>query len=392
MRLGLIAAALTVLVGCSSASAPQAGSHEPAALSSVEGSGPLTQLHMLDELHGWAYGLRVLARTSDGAATFVDATPPGVGDGYALAQPTFLDAYHAIAEVVGPTPNQSFLERTTDGGQTWVKIGAIRFAAGTSITFVDLSHGWAVEQRGSSVELEKVLFRTTDGGATWSRVYTSTQHLTAGPAVTIAACGWMGPPVFSTPTLGAVGLNCPGAVRPKLALTGDGGSTWRDATLPELRAPAGITMQTGVDRIEFFGARDVMAFASQCTGDANSCSSYGALYASADGGKTWSVGSLIHGGGWGLHAVNASDAFLTGGWLIDSYSPWLLVTTDAGATWASLKLPLGLGPSMHGGREYEFVDPQVGFVAAWDEFAPATRFYRTGDGGRSFTQFTPKLT
>jgi photosystem II stability/assembly factor-like uncharacterized protein len=106
----------------------------------------------------------------------------------------------------------------------------------------------------------------------------------------------------------------------------------------------------------------------------------------------WAEGSLVRGGGWGLQAVSAAEAFLTGGWLLDSSSPWLLVTNDQGATWASLKLPLYLGPTMHGSRDYQFIDSQIGFVIAWDEFAPTMRYYKTMDGGRSFTQFKPTLT
>src|SRR6202035_4345392 len=97
---------------------------------------------------------------------------------------------------------------------------------------------------------------------------------------------------------------------------------------------------------------------------ADTCSFYGVLYESVDGGHTWSTGSEVHGAGLGLEAVNPSTAFLTGAWASNSYVPWLLVTTDAGSTWTSIQLPLQLGPNMHGSREYEFVDAHVGFVLA----------------------------
>jgi photosystem II stability/assembly factor-like uncharacterized protein len=291
-----------------------------------------------------------------------------------------------VVVVLGPGRSDGVVENTRDGGATWSREGQTHFPAGASIQFVDPEHGWAVE--------DDVLYRTADGGVTWTIVYRAVQAVTVDSK--LVECGWLGVPVFATSAMGAVGFNCPGAVAPKVAFTNDGGTSWHSIRMPALPSLSGVTWQTGVGSIQFFGPQVVVAYATQCAGTPDSCSAYGAMYESIDGGKSWKEGAEEHGAGLGFQAVSPSDAFVIGSWASDPYHPWLLVTANAGITWAPIKLPSRLGPSKHGSRNFDFVDPAVGFVLTDDvlpgaQALPPVKFYKTVDGGQSFQQFVPAI-
>ncbi len=114
------------------------------------------------------------------------------------------------------------------------------------------------------------------------------------------------------------------------------------------------------------------------------------MYRSSDGGLSWTAGSLFRGDSE-LLTVDAQHAWTTGcpNEACDTFG--LLATADAGADWQRFDLPRELQPNMHGSRIYSFVTPTLGFVTASNEFTPASGFYKTTDGGRTFTAIQPVL-
>jgi photosystem II stability/assembly factor-like uncharacterized protein len=74
----------------------------------------------------------------------------------------------------------------------------------------------------------------------------------------------------------------------------------------------------------------------------------------------------------------------------------LLTTADGGVTWTQLALPAGLSPNLHAHRTFQLATPEVGYAVAEPAEGFGARsepptFFRTDDGGRTFTQFLPLL-
>src|SRR5260370_27040044 len=70
-------------------------------------------LHMIDGQNGWAFGPHRLARTSDGADTLLDATPPDMSGANQLDQPVVLHSNDVLGIDLELT--QSTLEAATLG-------------------------------------------------------------------------------------------------------------------------------------------------------------------------------------------------------------------------------------------------------------------------------------
>jgi hypothetical protein len=413
MRVATLACVAGLLVAaCSTVQVPRYP-----VLNSIKGSGSMNLLQMIDASNGWAYGSRRLARTGDGAQTFVDVTPPGVGADRVLRSHAFLDAKRAWV-LVGliATNARETLQATSDGGATWTSMTTLAPESNGVMTFVDSSHGWLIGGNWipdclassstcrSPTARQTRLERTSDGGATWSVVYQAVQHVTSDPLLTVSLpggmglsmvapsdCGWEGMPRFLSAQVGFVGLSCPGAVRPLMAATMDGGHTWRQVTLPAPPGEPGTVILTSVERVHFFSSREGVAFISRCTGDSATCSPSGAMVHTRDGGLTWSVGAAVHSLGLDMEAVDGNHAWLSDGWLTDPATPSLLATSDAGATWNAYKLPSYLLPPVGGTRALQLVTPSLGFAVTWSAPAPEPTFYRTEDGGHTFESFTPQL-
>ncbi|MCX6141417.1 MAG: hypothetical protein NTX15_11440 [Candidatus Kapabacteria bacterium] len=77
------------------------------------------------------------------------------------------------------------LQRTTDGGKTWLRMSAnlTRISRPSSIQFFSAKVGFILGQEGRAIERKWVVSRTTDGGTTWN---TSTPML-AEPASEMSA-------------------------------------------------------------------------------------------------------------------------------------------------------------------------------------------------------------
>lgn len=401
-----------VLAGCSSTPAPA-----PVASRSIAGSGSVAALTMIDAVSGWGYGAHRVVRTGDGGRTFIDVTPPAVGGDRVIRSHDFLDARHAWVLVGSVAVNApETLEATGDGGVTWRQFATPASRGGDIPEFVDSTHGWLIGGTllqdcstpgaacGPPTARQTTLERTVDGGATWSLAYQTLQHVISDPLVTVQLsagmhislqaptdCGWQGLPDFPSVEVGFVGLSCPGAVHPLMAATADGGTSWRRIVLPDPPGGPGNVIFTSVGRVHFSSARVGLAVVSQCIGEGGACTPTGAMVKTSDGGVSWSVGTEVHSLGLDMESVDASHAWLVDGWLTDPAIPSLLSTADSGATWNTYPLPRFLTLSGTGSRAFRLVTPTLGFAEIWASTETQPSFYRTDDGGLTFTPFSPQF-
>ena len=231
-----------------------------------------------DGLHGWTVCGPDVWRTEDGWQTYERIVVPGLTGMYGFTAVTFLDADNGWGVTAGGKVLQS-----QDGGRTWTQA----FQAGewlNDVFFLDPLHGWAVG--------EHVVDRTVDGGATWVEL----------------PCGWTGQKVvFLDPLRGWVAAPGTG-----IRVTADGGATW--------------TMQLASPNL------NSIAFADSLRG----CAVGGwasppqprTVCVTTDGGANW---SCLTDSSPALRDV-ALDRLGAGFAVGDNGT--VLVTTDAGQTWA----------------------------------------------------------
>jgi photosystem II stability/assembly factor-like uncharacterized protein len=164
-----------------------------------------------------------------------------------------------------------------------------------------------------------------------------------------------------------------------LSRTDDGGTTWTDIT------PAGA-LASGVRGAFFLDAAHGWAVASG--GSASESSVPLLAFRTADGGRTWTPGSLVD--------ASSANAAAYGGpaWVrfVDTQHGWIVVkdvsssnfsfgrlfrTTDGGRTWTALQAPLG--------DPVTFLDTRTGWTAGGPT---GDRLFVTRDAGRTWQRQT----
>lgn len=356
--LGVIAAALAFGAGCG------------AGLAQAPDVPALASIHMLDALTGWAVtGEREagrILRTRDGGLHWRDVTPrASSGKRVGVVNATELTALMAWVATDG------HIYRTVDGGQTWrslpVYVGSHEAVGG--FQFANPLDGWLLIDTGHWMANEAVdIYRTTDGGETWIKVATAAQYdQDAG----LSTVGQKGGITFRSATTGWIS-GMEGVAHDVLLLyvSYDSGRTWRGQKLP---VPSGVASP-------WFASTAPPTFFSQGEGilpvfyGLEAPSRWVAVfYATHDGGVTWtsttpvsaaadwdtpySFADLSHGWTAGNDVLDATDDggrrwitirpanwssgvtaldFISPkiGWAVKKTSPWLLKTVDGGRTWA----------------------------------------------------------
>src|SRR5215207_2479655 len=187
---------------------------------------------------------------------------------------------------------------STPAAHSWEKQKSGTFAWLRGVFFVDAERGWAVGAKGA-------LLSTADGGATWRVRRAPTEDALRDIFFTDEWTGWI---VCERSVYMPRAKDEP---RAYLLKTEDGGEKWSRVEV------------TGID-LEAVLAR--VAFADAAHGWA--AGEFGALYATADGGRTWErqrvpTRHLL----LGAHFHDAQA-----GWLVGAGTT-LLHTSDGGATW-----------------------------------------------------------
>lgn len=307
----------------------------------------LKSIHMIDATTGWAETSSSLLHTTDGWRTWKDVTPHQaalVGAGYFLTgSVAWIGEASGLNLQAGQKP-AVIISHTTNGGQTWQSATlSVPVPEGVfSISFINDQDGWSEASVGGTTGTDLVeMFRTTDGGKSWIAVSDFPQigHKT-GLVFLNTSTGW---------------ANSAG-----LYVTHDGGTTWRQQTVP---TPPG----QGFALPTFFNAHDGLL-------PTNS-----RLLVTHNGGTTWLPGSLLPQSS-GL--VTFSD--LQHGWIAVDNGTTLYRTNDGGEHWA--KITPVFTASITAFAQLNFVSTKIGWALGYTPEAANTLLFKTTDGGQTWTQ------
>lgn len=372
-RLSVLAAGLVVALLVSSLLLVLTRSHRSSVGStsaeSVGGLSTLLSIHMIDATTGWALTEHAVLYTSDGAVHWKDVTPSDA----TLTRDSIADFRTAsIASIATSRPDGASTQvlHTADGGQTWQQ-ATIQMPFPRQISFVDAHHGWllaAVRPLGGAAEPVSI-FRTADGGKTWTNVATALFADTdppgrlpyggqkSGMSFLNGSTGW----VTGTVTLAKLAW---------LYVTHDGGSTWRQQSLP--MPPEVSSARLSILSPTFFSATDGILpvfFSDVATESAIATD----VYTTHDGGRTWESTAPIFAA---LPLLSFAD--MQQGWASDG--TLLYSTSDEGTHW----LKLTPNSSFKSIIQLDFVTDRVGWAISATA-STSTTLLKTLDGGRTWT-------
>ncbi len=265
--------------------------------------------------------------------------------------------------------------RTTDGGATWYNLtpaNAGTLGYGATSSFFDTQHAWVLVPDPNDM-LKGTLFRTEDGGATWSNV--AVPFGGGDMRFLDGKHGWM---------MASLGAGA-GSMGVAILQTSDGGATWNQTyTNDPNQAKAGTSLPLG-------GLKDGLSPVDMqiawvggviyTPGDVY-------LYQTTDGGANWTQVSVPVPAGYeqaqletrGPLFVTTNTAYLPVS--ISSQNGVVMavyISHDGGKTWTRSPMLIPQGGQM------DFVSGQDGFV--WN----GTSFYVTHDGAQSWATVTPDV-
>jgi photosystem II stability/assembly factor-like uncharacterized protein len=318
VRVIAVAAALAVLSGCSGGGKPVPTSAPPsiadtaaATASATQSAPPMTSVALPA---GCTRNPALAERVEAMAVSFVDAQR-----GFAIG---WADDIPATQRDGHPCP---VAWATTDGGASWSALAILPASYITGLQFTSAMDGWAW---GTDA-----LFVTHDGGHTWEPVALEGEiadfEATAGNAWLLerGACPSGGPTTYVTRD--EQGRRAIGATPPcpfELRLSSDGGATWH----APLRPPPVFPSQPVMGRNGAAGLIAARADPSRTSG----------LWATADGGETWSPLPSLTGQEQVIDIViipSGDIHLLAGGPGAGTFQPKaILRSSDGGRTWATI--------------------------------------------------------
>ncbi|MHB8732495.1 MAG: WD40/YVTN/BNR-like repeat-containing protein [bacterium] len=334
-----------------------------AAPAQAPAAAPITSIHMVDSMAGWAQTADRLLRTVDGGAHWIDVLPPGAGrSGHLTA--AFLGGSAAWI-VPEPASGSTALEvfRTKDAGRTWARSRVTAASIG-EMTFVDARTGWMAVDLDNAAGSEALrLLRTADGGATWVEVArTDRPDGPAGHGLPLGGdkAGF----AFLDARTGWLAGYIPQDDYSYLYVTRNAGGMWERQALA---IPAGAgTVQFGLAVPSVFAPGNaVLPVQLNSAGPALSL-----VYVTHDGGRQWIATAPLP-----CSMTAASFSSVRVGWLTDGAR--LYATIDAGHHWAALPRS-ALFTDV---TELDFISASVG----WAVRAGAPSLLKTADGGRTWT-------
>jgi photosystem II stability/assembly factor-like uncharacterized protein len=260
---------------------------------------PITGLSFPTPAVGYAADWNYTYKTTDSGRHW---TPMALTTGTVYpSQSQFHQAYFVNADTgFFVSTNILQLHTTTDGGQTWTTSNPFVYSwsDAASLSFVDKLNGFMLLSSGTNVN---ALFRTRDGGLNWSQVwisYSGPNYLTkanfldtlTGFAIqsqnlyktTDGGVSWQ--PVYQPSGYAPITdvwftdrqNGFMGGASDGLAVTHDGGATWKPAPIP-------YSSGGGINAIRMFNSQ-IGYFTD---GNSFGPEGYGNIYRTVDGGQTW---------------------------------------------------------------------------------------------------------
>jgi photosystem II stability/assembly factor-like uncharacterized protein len=268
----------------------------------------LHAVYFVNEKKGWVVGGNgVILATNDGGATWTSLKRPtedklldvffrNENEGWLICESNFYQLKEGEP--------LSYLLRTTDGGTTWQRVnleGVNREARLSRFIIGPDGKGWLIGEAGT-------LYATRDGGKTWLSQTPPSRFLLLGGAMLDAHQSWL------------VGAGS------TIVYTYDGGATWRKGSFKESQTTQKTGAASAPERVKFYSISIVDAERGWIVGQG------GKIYATTDGGHTWST--QASGVGTDLFDVKVFDS--GEGWSTGAGGT-LLYTDNGGARWTKIE-------------------------------------------------------
>ena len=270
-------------------------------------AGELVGVDFVDAANGWAISDDPWGSGNGGAMTAIERTTDGgaswlaqyVNGNPSLTAVDFVDATTGWAGGSASNGEAAVMYKTTDGGQSWATEALPKGLTGLSgLQFMDQNEGWAVGSsfpESSAPTPQGWLLHTTDGGATWAAVTTApTGSFVDAVHFLDSQHGWLaGLGVWATTDGGATWAKVAGGAAAAIAAT-DATHVWAfgDGIVATLDGDGGDAAppQTLDDADWAWHRRPVtIALSASDTGG----SGVKDTQFSSDGGSTWQPGTAI---------------------------------------------------------------------------------------------------
>ncbi len=380
----LLALAAILMMG--SPALVRAAPVEQAAVTPIQ----LSTLTMIDRQHGWALDqneTHVLA-TQQGPERWSDVTPkglylPGNDLNNFITASFFLDATHGYLGVL--QKGLTYLLSTQDGGRTWqttpFNIPIITDPVAIhQIDFLDARHGWLSFTRDQRGPGEFDILLMSTSDG--GKTWQTLFDTSQNPSVLPLPAGQTSHFTFVSPQKGWVTGIYP-APDVYLYATQDGGKTWSKPSIPAITNAYGTESHGPFWRDSRSGTLFVLY-------DVPSAPASLTTYHTHDGGQNWTMGPsspTVSTSEYTLFFLNAREGWSIG---IDSSGKYVMYHTgDSGQTWQVFN-PTGLlQPPSEVVPDLKFLDATAGWTIIKDPASGVFHLYQTDTGGRTWRELHP---